>query len=163
MSESNCPLRIERYYHSKAPVGVNGDLSYFNGPGGQGELTPEEQQQIDACIQNLLRQAEQASTPCRIIRPERILAFQKLIAPSVKAARDMGANLQLYIEDWSGAIFFLRRQMDILSPAKETVLELAAQAGDVYVSVSKALGTNDTIDFEGWPMLHFWFDFFECK
>lgn len=156
-------LFIERYYYSKRPDTLNGDLSYFKAPGGFGELTPEEQQQIDVCFQKLLDLAGQDPCYNRIIYPERITAFRELIAPSIMAARDMGSNVVLYVEDWSGAIFFLRRHMNILDPAKKTLALLTEQASDYLVTISEKVGTNDASDFDGWPVLNFWFDFFEYK
>lgn len=156
-------LFIERYYYSKRPTASNNDLSYFNAPGGAGDLTPEEQEQIDACFQKLLALAGQDPCGNRTIFPERITAFRELIAPCIMAARNMGSNIILYIEDWSGAVFFLRPHMNILDPAKKTLTLLAEQSTDYVVTISEEIGIHDASDFDGWPVLNFWFDFFEYK
>lgn len=156
-------LFIERYYYSKMPRTPNGDLSYFNAPGGFGDLTPEEQQQIDACFQKLLDRAGQDPCYDRVIFPERITAFRELIAPCIKAARDMCSNVVLYVEDWSGAVFFLRPHMNIFDPAKKTLALLTEQSTDCLFTISEDIGIRDAAAFDGWPVLNFWFDFFEYR
>lgn len=164
MNEHGPSFCIERYYYSaKKKAHDTADPSHFNRIDDDGELTPEEKQQVQETFQQLFQMAEKGPDPYRIVLPEKIEIFQKMVEPSVKAARDLCANLMLYIEDWCGAIFFLCSDMYFQCELKDYLQQIIPHADYIRPDVSMNVNHNSPIDIDGLPELDIWFDFFEYK
>lgn len=164
MNEHGPSFCIERYYYSdKQPTRDIVDPSYFRNIDDDGELTPEEKQQVQETFQQLFQLAEKGPDPYRIVLPERIKAFQKMVEPSVKVARALFANLKIYVEDWSGAIFFLCPEMYFEDDLKDYLKQAILSADYIRPDVSINANNNSSLDIDGMPELDIWFDFFKYK
>lgn len=167
-------MQLERYFYSDSqnrqkqfpskysPHESRLDISYSS---IQETLTPEEEQIVQTNIHQMLTAASSypadPQDPYKVILPQKILDFQESIDSSVKLAKALCANLEIYTENWTGAILFVCNELNYTKMKRIALMDLIERADEVHIKRSANAGANSPVDVDGAIEIDFWFDFYK--
>lgn len=99
---------------------------------------------------------------CIIVDPGKYCRFCALAEESVSLAEELGANLLIDTEDFTGCIAFVCEEMNLTKEMKSKFERFAAEADEVHIKLSSDFGENSPTDIEGMIQLEYWFDYYQC-